>query len=215
MTFHKTICVSTIRSNIDRTNLKELKRLEDEPICVPAFNIYRGGNRKSASHALKETRLLKELQLKPNIPVILIQNLQVGRGWVNGTLVKVTDIDDENIPLVKQGQEGAEDSLWIQRISSSIAGTSHVRTQFPIVPAFATAIHKAQCITIDFVAIHLDHMNFMFNCTLQCLGCVRQMVCTFLVQIYQLELKKSLVLILIDMIDYSEEKHQRIHQIRI
>lgn len=109
--------------------LKEFKRFEGEPICVPAFDIYNGGNRKSASHTLKETRLLQELQLKPNMPVMLIQDLQIGRGWVNGTLAKVTEIDDENILLVKQGEEGAEDSLWIQRILRSIAGTTYVRTR--------------------------------------------------------------------------------------
>ncbi|KAL0146197.1 hypothetical protein V8B55DRAFT_1321592, partial [Mucor lusitanicus] len=53
---------------------------------------------------------------------------------------------------------GAEEALWIQRISRSIPGTSYVQTQFPIVPAFATTIHKAQSITIDAVAIHLGDM---------------------------------------------------------
>ncbi|CEG78615.1 hypothetical protein RMATCC62417_13193 [Rhizopus microsporus] len=138
-----------VSNNVDRANLKEFKRLEGEPICVPAFDIYNGGNRKSTSHVLKETRLLEELQLKPNMPV--------SRGWLNSMLAVVTEIDDESILLVKQGQEGAEESLWIQRISRSIAGTSYVRTQFPIVPAFVTTIHKVQSTTIDFVAIHLDH----------------------------------------------------------
>ncbi|RCH94383.1 hypothetical protein CU097_012823 [Rhizopus azygosporus] len=110
-------------------NCLRLYTTRSEPICVPAFDIYNGGNRKSASHTLKETRLLQELQLKPNMPVMLIQDLQIGRGWVNGTLAKVTEIDDENILLVKQGEEGAEDSLWIQRILRSIAGTTYVRTR--------------------------------------------------------------------------------------
>ncbi|KAF1795997.1 hypothetical protein FB192DRAFT_1339128 [Mucor lusitanicus] len=66
-------------------------------------------------------------------------------------------MDEENILLAKLAG-GAEEALWIQRISRSIPGTSYVQTQFPIVPAFATTIHKAQSITIDAVAIHLGDM---------------------------------------------------------
>lgn len=33
----------TTRSNVDRANLKEFKRLEGESIYVPAFDIYNGG----------------------------------------------------------------------------------------------------------------------------------------------------------------------------
>ena len=77
---------------------------------------------------------------------------------MNGTLARVSEVDEENILLVKQEAEGTQESLWIQRISRSIPGTSYVRIQFSIVPAFATTIHKAQIITIESVAIHLDHM---------------------------------------------------------
>ncbi|KAG1637987.1 hypothetical protein G6F44_009149 [Rhizopus delemar] len=129
------------RNNVDRANIKEFKRLEGESVAIPAFDIYNG-----------------ELQLKFNMPVMLIQILQVSRGWVNGTLARVSEVDEENILLVKQEAEGTEESLWIQRISRSIPGTSYVRTQFPTVPAFATTIHKAQSITIESVAIHLDHL---------------------------------------------------------
>ncbi|KAG1047589.1 hypothetical protein G6F43_009970 [Rhizopus delemar] len=119
------LCLYTARSNVDRANIKEFKRLEGESVAIPAFDIYNGGNRK---------------------------------GWVNGTLARVSKVNEENILLVKQEAEGTQESLWIQRISRSIPGTSYVRTQSSIVPAFATTIHKAQSITIESVAIHLDHM---------------------------------------------------------
>lgn len=146
----------TVRTNVDRANSKEFKNMAGESVTVYAFDIYSGGNRRSAHRALKETRLIRKLDLKINMPVMLIQNLQVSRGWVNGTLAKISIIQDENILLEKQGSE--DNTLWIQKITRSIPGTSYVRTQFPIVPAFATTIHKAQSITIDSVAIHLDNM---------------------------------------------------------
>lgn len=202
----------TTRSNVDRANLKEFKRLEGEAITVPAFDIYNGGNRKSASRALKETRLLEELLLKPNMPVMLIQNLQVDRGWVNGTLAKVSEIDEENILLIKQAVGGAEESLWIQRISRSIAGTSYVRSQFPIVPAFATTIHKAQSITIDSVAVHLDHM-LSHGQMYVAMSRVRETddLYFFGTDIpVRIKRKFGVNLDAIDIIEYSQQKHQRI-----
>lgn len=148
----------TTRVNVDRANIKEFNNLVGDSITIPSIDTFNGGSRKSAARALKETRLLEELQLKIDMPVMLLQNLQVSHGWVNGTLAKILEVDEENILLLKHGSDNNEQSLWIQRISRSIPGTSYVRSQFPIVPAFATTIHKAQSITIDAVAIHLDDM---------------------------------------------------------
>ncbi|OBZ65195.1 hypothetical protein A0J61_11939, partial [Choanephora cucurbitarum] len=47
-------------------------------------------------------------------------------------------------------------TLWVQRILRSVPGTSYLRSQFPIVPALASTIHKAQSATIDSAAIYLD-----------------------------------------------------------
>lgn len=91
------------RKNVNKANSKEIKRLSGNPISISAHDsIYNGSTRKATSRALKEKRLLKELELKPDMPVMLIQNLRVSRGWVNGTLAKFREIDEENILLVKQ-----------------------------------------------------------------------------------------------------------------
>ncbi|KAI8635832.1 hypothetical protein BD408DRAFT_331498, partial [Parasitella parasitica] len=47
---------------------------------------------------------------------------------------------------------------WLQRISRQVPGTSYVRIQFPIIPAFASTIHKSQSMTIYCVGIHLDNV---------------------------------------------------------
>ncbi|EIE88126.1 hypothetical protein RO3G_12837 [Rhizopus delemar RA 99-880] len=91
------------------------------------------------------------------IPAFDIYNGGNRKGWVNGTLARVSKVNEENILLVKQEAEGTQESLWIQRISRSIPGTSYVRIQFSIVPAFATTIHKAQIITIESVAMSRVH----------------------------------------------------------
>ncbi|KAF1803837.1 hypothetical protein FB192DRAFT_1260757, partial [Mucor lusitanicus] len=45
-----------------------------------------------------------------------------------------------------------------QRILRQVPGASYARTHFPIVPTFATAIHKVQSATIDCVGVFFDHM---------------------------------------------------------
>ncbi|CEP15476.1 hypothetical protein, partial, partial [Parasitella parasitica] len=96
------------------------------------------------------------------MPVMLIQNLNVSLGWVNGTIATIFEIDEDNIGLKKYDDNNDTDEneqlYWIQRISRQVAGTSYARTQFPILPAFASTIHKAQSATIDCVGIFLDNM---------------------------------------------------------
>ncbi|OBZ80362.1 ATP-dependent DNA helicase PIF1 [Choanephora cucurbitarum] len=90
------------------------------------------------------------------MPVMLIQNLHVSSGWVNSTIAQVKKIEEKHVLLSKEEPDGDEMTLWIQRISKSVPGTSYLRSQIPIVPAFASTIHKAQRVTIDSVAIYFD-----------------------------------------------------------
>ncbi|KAG1048086.1 hypothetical protein G6F43_009501 [Rhizopus delemar] len=142
----------TTRSNVDRANIKELKRLEGESVAIHAFDIYNG---------------------------------------------------------MKQEAEGTQESLWIQRISRSIPGTSYVRTQFPIVPAFATTIHKAQSITIESVAIHLDHMPSHGQMYVATSRVRKADDLYFFGTDIPVRIKKKFDINLdaIDMIEYSEQKH--------
>ncbi|KAG1461974.1 hypothetical protein G6F55_003251 [Rhizopus delemar] len=91
-------------------------------------------NQRTAKIALRETRLLECLFIKPNMPVMLIHNLHVPTGWVNGTIALVEYMEEENVCLKKRLPNGDDAIYWIQRISRQVPGTSYTRTQFPIVP---------------------------------------------------------------------------------
>lgn len=152
----KCLRLYTTRLNVDKANTKDFEDLEGEPVTYSSHDSYNENAKKTAMKILrKETRLPKDLILKLGMPVMLIQNLNIPKGWVNRTIATIDETDEENICLKKSENE---DCIWIQRISRTIPGTSYVRSQFPIVPAFATTIHKAQSLTIDAVAIHLDNM---------------------------------------------------------
>lgn len=155
---NRSLRLYTTRQRVNTANSKDFDAMSGEAVFFLAHDTYNGGSRSSAIRALNETRLLQELKLKIDMPVMLIQNLHVSSGWVNGTIAQVKEIEEENVLLSKEGPDGDEMTLWVQRISRSVPGTSYLRSQFPIVPAFASTIHKAQSVTIDSVAIYLDDM---------------------------------------------------------
>lgn len=151
----------TTRERVKIANEAEFSQFSGEALDIKAYDYY-VGTKGTAKIALKETRLLEVLQLKENMPVMLIQNLNVPLGWVNGTIATIEVIEEENICLKKTIRDEYDNPreviYWIQRITRQVPGTSYTRTQFPLVPAFASTIHKSQSATIDCVGIHLDNM---------------------------------------------------------
>lgn len=162
-TVHKTelplFCLRlyTTRERVRIANEKDFNDFPGEGVNIDAFDNY-VGSKSSAKRGLRETRLLEYLFLKVNMPVMLIQNLNVSLGWVNGTIAAIEYIEEENICLRKHLPDGGDSIYWIQRVSRQVPNTSYTRTQFPIIPAFASTIHKSQSATIDCVGIHLDNM---------------------------------------------------------
>ncbi|KAG1041055.1 hypothetical protein G6F43_012178 [Rhizopus delemar] len=147
----------TTRERMVSTNEKDYAEYPGDSTDFLAQDSY-VGNERTAKIALRETRLLEHISIKPNIPVMLIHNLHVPTGWVNGTDALIEYMEEENICLEKRFPNGNNAIYWIQRISRQAPSTSYTRTQFPIVPTFANTIHKAQSATIDCVGIHLDNM---------------------------------------------------------
>lgn len=151
----------TTRERVRTANETDFIAFPGDAQEIKAHDYY-VGSKGTALHALKETRLLEILQLKENMPVMLIQNLNVNLGWVNGTLATVEFVEEENICLkrtIRDEYDNPKEVIyWVQRITRQVPGTSYTRSQFPIVPAFASTIHKAQSVTIDCVGIHLDNM---------------------------------------------------------
>lgn len=145
------------RERVRQANERDYQDFPGEGKTFSAHDHY-VGNKGTAKAALRETRLLESLALKEHMPVMLIHNLNVSQGWVNGTIALVEYMEDENICLSKKLDDGSDSIYWIQRISRQVPNTSYTRTQFPIVPAFASTIHKSQSATIDCIGVYLDSM---------------------------------------------------------
>jgi ATP-dependent exoDNAse (exonuclease V) alpha subunit len=107
------------------------------------------------------------LVLKPGAKVILIRN-DPDRRWVNGTVAKVSRLDEKRVWIDVAGREHeVEQSSWearryaydkaAEKIVGTVAGTFK---QFPLRLAWALTIHKSQGLTLEHVYIDLGRGTF-------------------------------------------------------
>lgn len=124
-----------------------------------------------------------ELVLKKGARVIFTQNDPEGR-WVNGTLGTVAALEDTLVTVEKDdGKEvEVERAVWPQARWSWNASENRMEVkeefkyvQFPLAPAWALTIHKAQGMTLDAVEIDLGRGAFAPGQTYVALSRARSM----------------------------------------
>ena len=103
----------------------------------------------------------KELVLKQGAQVIFIRNDKEGR-WVNGSLGKVSRLDESGIEVELENGEGyvLDQEVWEnvqysydekeKKVIENVVGTF---TQYPIKPAWALTVHKSQGLTFNNIVI--------------------------------------------------------------
>jgi ATP-dependent exoDNAse (exonuclease V) alpha subunit len=92
-----------------------------------------------------------------------------GRGWVNGSLGEVTELEAERVKvrLFEGGEHWVEPETWDKkrytwdryssRITSEAVGSF---TQIPLRLAWALTVHKSQGLTLEKVRLDLDRPAF-------------------------------------------------------
>ncbi len=111
----------------------------------------------------------EHLELKKDARIMMVRNDPEKR-WVNGSLGTVSNLSPTAV-WVRLDELGNEEEVYkatwesieyqydmlTQRVNPVVVGTY---TQFPIAPAWAMTIHKAQGLTLDDVRIDLGHGAF-------------------------------------------------------
>ncbi len=139
--------------DVDTINAKHLSTLEGR---TKTFKASTKGNVKLIE-TLKNSVLAGEnLELKIGAKVMFVKN-NVEKGYVNGTIGKVVEFNDEGFPRVRIDNRRTitvEQENWtIQDDNSRVLASFN---QFPLRLAWAITIHKCQGMTLDEAEIDLS-----------------------------------------------------------
>lgn len=142
-------------------NLRGLNQLPGDPI---RFTGKITGNFRIAEDRLPAP---EELDLKVGARIIMVKNDLKNRAWVNGSLGTVTEAfkgglwvrldghsEDDEVEVLRETWESIEYGIdpETKRVEPVVVGSY---TQYPIAPAWAMTIHKAQGLTLEDVRIDL------------------------------------------------------------
>lgn len=137
-------------------NFRQLVNLDGEMHRLVAID-YPAQNQAAKTALNFDTNLPEMLYIKNNAMVMLVKNLDVAKGWNNGTLCIIKAIYMDAIH-VERLQTGA--SKLIHRVQDYVPNTIYTRRQFPIRPAYASTIHKVQSLTLPRVAINFGNFPY-------------------------------------------------------
>eukprot|EP01114_Cavostelium_apophysatum_P006605 TRINITY_DN1799_c0_g1_i3.p1 TRINITY_DN1799_c0_g1~~TRINITY_DN1799_c0_g1_i3.p1 ORF type:complete len:540 (-),score=117.00 TRINITY_DN1799_c0_g1_i3:2-1621(-) len=141
-------------------NLVYLKQLTGPSIYYPAKDF---GESAYMRWMRSSSGVPEMLELKKDTQVVLLKNLDVSRGLVNGARGVVVGFSEEksqeeSLPIVKFAC-GVEKKIKREIWKVSVNGKSvPVRQQVPLAYGWAMSIHKSQGMTLDQVAIDLANV---------------------------------------------------------
>ena len=138
--------------NVDAINELELKKIKEKPSM---FLMTSSGNEHLVGSVKKGCLAPEMLVLKKGAVVMFVKN-NFERGYVNGTLGKVTGFDVNGMPIVKTVSGRtivATPEKWsIEDGDDDLASV----TQVPLRLAWAITVHKSQGMTLDAVEMDLS-----------------------------------------------------------
>ena len=108
-------------------------------------------------------RGINELTLKKGARVMLIKNLDVSMGLVNGAIGTIVDFIpdpshdvDYNIPVVKFDSSGIKYPISVVAWELEIDECKGIAYQIPLMLAYAVTIHKSQSLTLESAVLDLS-----------------------------------------------------------
>jgi len=139
--------------DVDTINAEHLTTLEGK---IKTFKATTKGNIKLIDTLKNSVLAGEKLELKVGAKVMFVKN-NAEKGFVNGTLGKVIDFNDDGFPIVKTLNNKTiiveQESWTIQDDHSKVLASFN---QFPLRLAWAITIHKCQGMTLDEAEIDLS-----------------------------------------------------------
>jgi ATP-dependent DNA helicase PIF1 len=174
-----------------RMDVDEMNKIEMEELGVPirtyeaSFTVmdpkkYTSKEIQLALEILdKSSSYKKELRLCIGAQVMLISNLDLEQGLVNGSRGVITKFTEKNVPVV-QFKNGLEmeitKSAWESETHDGI-----IREQYPLVLAWAITIHKSQGQTLDSAIVDCGQNVFEYGQIYVALSRVKELTSLYLI----------------------------------
>ena len=162
----RTVVICSTRAECDDINEECLERLDGNPVSYEAIDTDHNGHplREADNRRLQHYRekLPDCLTLKIGARVILRRNINIGSGWVNGTLAVVVSIHP-NCIVVQKLTNSAHRYLvprFRQKIEIQGASYSIMRQQFPLQLAYGVTVHRVQGCTVQKAIVCLNSKFF-------------------------------------------------------
>jgi len=149
------LCTHT--DDVAAINKRELGRCEGEERIYAA----RDSDQTAAKFLNSHTPVDQVLRLRVGAQVMLLKNLEVTQGLVNGARGRVDSFSKEGNPVVVflgGGKQEIKAERWLVKQGQ---GNMLTRTQIPLALAWAFSIHKSQGMTLDCVEVSLARV---FEC---------------------------------------------------
>ncbi|OGI34307.1 MAG: hypothetical protein A2259_05115 [Candidatus Moranbacteria bacterium RIFOXYA2_FULL_43_15] len=142
----------THNANVDAINDFELQKIEEEP---REFHMTSTGIENLVNTIKKGCLAPEKLILKKGAVVMFVKN-NFERGYVNGTLGKVTGFEESGLPIIQTllGKTiiAIPEKWSIEENDVTLASV----TQVPLRLAWAITVHKSQGMTLDAVEMDLS-----------------------------------------------------------
>ncbi|XP_053398286.1 ATP-dependent DNA helicase PIF1-like [Mercenaria mercenaria] len=181
------LCLFPTRSAVDKHNAQCLSRLQTEPFTIAAEHFFSSDDAACGGEC--ESRFIPTdnryagglpmaLTVSIGSKVILIRNIDVSRGLVNGALGfvhsfisvngRVTEVlvtfDDPFVGRscngTTNGQSSTPITIGLFEHQFTYCGRSITRRTFPLVLSYACTIHKVQGLTVDTCALDIGSSVF-------------------------------------------------------
>ena len=153
-----------IRFEVEKINKHYLEKIESELVIYTVEKVYMEGFYDEISNIMNNfilhSQMEPELQLKIGAQVMLIINLSIKKGLVNGSRGVVTGFTNKG-PIVKF-MNGIECEIVSYEWNLNKLKFYSIITikQIPLILAWAITIHKCQGMTLDFAEIDLSRNVF-------------------------------------------------------
>lgn len=159
-----------VTRNVDLVNENRLKSLTTKErnyeMIVKTTNIPITAKEDLITSNLKCTNLKRSLKIKVGCRVILLKNISIPKGLVNGAIGKVTGYNDNHV-MVRFDHMDDDESIKISRCSCLRQDQKKTWSmefkQFPLALYYASTTHKSQGGTIMDGIIDLGPDNFGFH----------------------------------------------------